>query len=440
MAVWKHSLWQKDRLRKRTKTAKPRTVKLGKDCETFAFLAYYDITHKRLDGDIWVPKGETIPDVQAFAQKLLLAKQAPQREQLQAPQRGQLQVPQREQLRRSPRTRKQAAAETAVRQANQRRLRSQDRAKETPSILPEITVADSDTESVHENNQVSSIPATPAPDRSRAERAPCERPMHPMQQPANAPQNQPRQCEQADYSACRTEGGLANAQQSGITSEDAEGEIQHEVVSHDGLPNGNYHNQGNHFRGASTESSTVFPNNIWIPMPTADASNFNSMDVNFGNVDLGDMDLNFDSLDLVSPPPSYQVAETATMVSTSESMNIHPVTVSITEQRAEAVAEEASHATAVDRGVLVMPHPQSPPCLPSGSQPSQRPEKQTATKKTKVTRAECLLRLRVIRDATAQILSSSRLHKGRGLTTTGLGRMPRASRGMQALPTPVAAY
>ncbi|KAI5455670.1 hypothetical protein BGZ63DRAFT_397663 [Mariannaea sp. PMI_226] len=429
MAVWKHSLWQKDRLRKRTKTAKPRTVKLGKDCETFAFLAYYDITHKRLDGDIWVPKGQTIPDVQAFAQKLLLAKQAPQREQ----------------LRRSPRTRKQAAAETAVRQANQRRLRSQDRAKETPSILPEITVADSDTESVHENNQVSSIPATPVPDRSRAERAPSERPMHPMQQPANAPQNQSRQCEQADYSACRTEGGLANAQQSGITSEDAEGEIQDEVVSHDALPNGNYHNQGNHFRGASTESSTVFPNNIWIPMPTADASNFNSMDVNFGNVDLGDMDLNFDSLGLVSPSPSHQVAETATMVSTSESMNIHPVTVSTAEQRAEAGAKEAgakeaSHATAVDRGVLVMPHPQSPPCLPSGSQPSQRPEKQTATKKTKVTRAECLLRLRVIRDATAQILSSSRLHKGRGLTTIGLGHMPRASRGMQALPTPVAAY
>lgn len=73
MAVQKkHTTQQKDKARKRSITAKRKALALGKDCDIFSIVAYYNPTHDQLEGAIWIPKGQSIPDMNKLVSALWL--------------------------------------------------------------------------------------------------------------------------------------------------------------------------------------------------------------------------------------------------------------------------------------------------------------------------------------------------------------------------------
>ncbi|KAH6876873.1 hypothetical protein B0T10DRAFT_584923 [Thelonectria olida] len=420
MAVWNDR--QKQMLQKRTKTAKPRTIRLGKDCKTFALLVYYDITHKCLDGAAWLPKGQSIPDVQAFANKLLSAEQAPQREP----------------LRRSPRTRAQGALNTAIDRNIPRRSTRRRRAEELTSVLPEITVAGCDTEANHNSDGLYSVPVTPAPAQSETGRASCGN----VSQTLDAADTQSQQREQTHNAVCHTE-DLPNAQQDDITSEGAEGELQ-EAVGVDAPSN-------NGGTGSATNFPTMTPNSAWMQMPIPDAPYLGDMDDDFSGFDLGDMDITLDSPDQESPSPHRQVAEMAVMMAPMADSGVnHSLRASFIEQGAETDTMDASHVPTGERSAFVMPqhttsegtlHPQSLHRSQGSPQYSQPPQQlaalshpHDATRTAKITQTEYLLRLRVIRDAAARVLSGCAVPKNNIKTPRRHGRMSQMSHFMQPLP------
>ncbi|KAH6879768.1 hypothetical protein B0T10DRAFT_582279 [Thelonectria olida] len=420
MAVWNRR--QKDMLQKRTKTAKPRTIKLGKDCKTFALLVYYDMTHKRLDGAAWLPEGQSIPDVQAFANKLLSAEQAPQREP----------------LRRSTRTRTQGDLNTAINRNIPRRSTRRGRAKELTSVLPEITVAGSDTESNHNGDGMYSVPVTPAPAQSETGRASCGN----VAQPLHTADTQSQQREQAHNAVCHTE-DFPNAQQDDTTSEDAEGEPQEAVGDHVPSNNGGA-------GSASTNFPTMTPNSAWMQMPIPDAPYLDNMNDNFSGFDLGGMDITLDTPDQESPSPHHQVAEMAAMMAPMADSGVKLTEGIFNEQGAETDTMETSQVPTAERSAFVMPqhttsegtlHPQShhrSQGSPQHSQPPQQPaalsHPHDATRTAKITQTEYLLRLRVIRDAAALVLPGCALPRNNIKTPRRHSRMSQMSHFMQPLP------
>ncbi|KAG9249570.1 uncharacterized protein F5Z01DRAFT_668885 [Emericellopsis atlantica] len=62
---------RKNLLRKRANTAKPRTLRLGQDCNIFTVLIYYNLVREALDGVVHLPEGETLPDLNACARDIM---------------------------------------------------------------------------------------------------------------------------------------------------------------------------------------------------------------------------------------------------------------------------------------------------------------------------------------------------------------------------------
>ncbi|KAF4502876.1 hypothetical protein FAGAP_893 [Fusarium agapanthi] len=63
--------WVSSAMRKRGMTAIKKNYRFGKDCDTFAFLLFYNKIHQFWDGSIHIPQGETLPeDLNAVAQDI----------------------------------------------------------------------------------------------------------------------------------------------------------------------------------------------------------------------------------------------------------------------------------------------------------------------------------------------------------------------------------
>lgn len=58
-----HSKGQKDKARKSGLSLRRKTIKLGKDCNVFSALVYWNPTHRRMETVMHLPRGQTLPDV-----------------------------------------------------------------------------------------------------------------------------------------------------------------------------------------------------------------------------------------------------------------------------------------------------------------------------------------------------------------------------------------
>ncbi|KAH6972666.1 hypothetical protein EDB80DRAFT_784328 [Ilyonectria destructans] len=394
MAVHKHTVWQKDRFRKRTKTAKPRTVKLGKDCNTFAFMAFYNPTHDILDGSIWVPEGQSIPDLNGLANRLWSSQQTTQTGPLRRSTRAKKQTYNNND---NSKTTRKTANKSLVRPQpkNQRRSRRQGGAKESSPVLHEITVAESDTESIHEDAGVYSIPVTPEPVQSdtgstfgdgmavtaaeTAAEAEAEVWSVDVLQAVPTPQHEPTHDDAYDTQ------DLLNMQLGGATNQGAEGE-PHEPAQ-DGMP------FGYDAIGPSSGFSAILESDGWIGMPMTDDPDLANMDVDF-NFDLG-LDMNFDTPNMLSPLP-HQATETAAM-------------------------DFASNGPQ-------MPLQQAQPPSPA---PLSLPLRQ---KTTKITSAECASRLQMFSNACNRVLYDPKIRSRWDKIYDRSCNMPRMPRGMQHFP------
>ncbi|KDN68183.1 hypothetical protein CSUB01_10566 [Colletotrichum sublineola] len=63
---YEHDKKEKEKVRKRGNSAKDKTVKLGREARVFSATVHYNPTYRQLDGAIYVPEGQSIPDVNKF--------------------------------------------------------------------------------------------------------------------------------------------------------------------------------------------------------------------------------------------------------------------------------------------------------------------------------------------------------------------------------------
>ncbi|KAK2051411.1 hypothetical protein LY76DRAFT_640144, partial [Colletotrichum caudatum] len=63
---YEHDKKDKEKVRKRGNSAKNKTVKLGREARVFSATVHYNPTYGQLDGAIYVPEGQSIPDVNKF--------------------------------------------------------------------------------------------------------------------------------------------------------------------------------------------------------------------------------------------------------------------------------------------------------------------------------------------------------------------------------------
>ena len=58
-----HSKGQKDKIRKSGLSLQNKAIKLGQQCDVFSALAYWNPTHKRMETVMYLPRGQTLPDM-----------------------------------------------------------------------------------------------------------------------------------------------------------------------------------------------------------------------------------------------------------------------------------------------------------------------------------------------------------------------------------------
>ncbi|KAL0929508.1 uncharacterized protein CTRU02_215407 [Colletotrichum truncatum] len=69
--LYKHDKRAKDKVRKSGGSAMRKAIQLGEEARVFSAVVHFNPTYGRLDGAVYVPEGESIPDVNAFLLELL---------------------------------------------------------------------------------------------------------------------------------------------------------------------------------------------------------------------------------------------------------------------------------------------------------------------------------------------------------------------------------
>lgn len=215
------------------------------------------------------------------------------------------QTPQTEPLRRSTRVRQQVVIKTTqvgAKPQNQRRSTRQSKVTAAAPVLPEITVAGSDTESIDGDAGIYEVPDTPGRAQSEVGN-PSSRDLTVSDGAVHAPTPQG----EPTYNGASDGQALPDMQLDGATGEDAEGELQEVVV--DGM-------QPSHDTAdLSNDFSAILEGEAWATGPVPDDAGLANMEVDFTfGLELG---MDFDGLDLpflpVSLPPSLPATPLASL-------------------------------------------------------------------------------------------------------------------------------